>query len=280
MPTDADHVTGTTAHALITAEDLPQRDAETLLLSVLGKDRAWLFSRGDDLIDQQSQVRFLDACRRRRAGEPIAYILGEWEFWSLPLTVTPDVLIPRPDTELLVQWALELIANAKMNVQSCLDLGTGSGAVALALKKEHPDIAVTAVDVAPGALNVARKNGAALNLEVEWLFGDWLEPLGIRKWPLILSNPPYISSDDPHLTQGDLPAEPNTALVSGPDGLDDIRQIVADSVNYLEAGGWLCLEHGWKQGEAVRLLFDDTGFEKIQTRRDLAGHERVTGGRW
>ena len=285
---------GLTARALIAESRLTTRDAELLLLGLLGKDRAWLYSRGDEPLALSVQQDYQRYVERRRAGEPIAYILGQREFWSMSLRVAPGVLIPRPDTELLVEWALELLdiddsqdpvaqtdsRGISQCRHSCLDLGTGSGAIALALKKERPNLRVTAVDASDDALAIAQDNGRRLGLAVEWLKSDWFETLAGRRWPLIVSNPPYIAAEDPHLSEGDLPSEPASALVSGIDGLDAIRQIVADSTRQLLPGGWLCLEHGWDQAAVVRALLESAGFVSVQSRRDLAGHERVSGGQF
>lgn len=265
-----------TARELIAASGIPPREAEILLLKVLSKHRAWLYAHGDELVDSTLAEQFLAWVGRHAAGEPLAYILGQREFWSLPLRVTPAVLIPRPDTELLVQWALELIhANGWSR---CVDMGTGSGAIALALKSEATALAVTAVDASADALAVARANGEQLGLTVEWREGNWFDGLPDGRWPLVVSNPPYIADGDPHLTQGDLPAEPLSALVSGPDGLDDIREIIAAAPGRLESGGWLLLEHGWDQGPAVRALLAEAGFIAVETRQDIGGNDRVTGG--
>lgn len=268
----------TTVAEVLDTTSLARRDAEILLQCALGRDRAWLFAHSSDqLTAEQMQLaeHLFDRCR---AGEPVAYIVGSREFWSLSLQVSPAVLIPRPDTEVLVQWALQCIA--QHHFQSVLDLGTGSGAIALALKSERPELAVTAVDCSTVALAQARRNGDSLGLAVEWQKSDWFAALDGRCWPLIVANPPYIAEGDPHLAQGDLPAEPREALVSGHDGLDAIREIIRSGPAALEPGGWLLLEHGFDQGDAVRQQLREAGFIGIATRVDLAGHERVTGGRW
>lgn len=265
-----------TARELVASTTLPGRDAEILLLGLLKKNRAWLYARGDDPLDDSTITAFTALAARRLAGEPIAYIQGSREFWSLSIGVAPGVLIPRPDTELLVQWALEHISARQ--VDRCLDLGTGSGAIALALKSEAPKLSITAVDVSEAALAIASENGERLGLTVDWRLGSWFKAVTGSQWPLIVSNPPYIASDDPHLQQPDLLAEPLSALVSGDDGLDAIRTIVAESPDHLVDGGWLLVEHGWDQGAAVRQLLESRGFGCVETRRDLGGNDRVTGG--
>ncbi len=266
----------TTVEALLKKAGLPRRESELLLLSVLDQDRAWLFAHGDAPLAEENQRAFAHLVRRRRAKEPIAYILGEREFWSLPLRVTPEVLIPRPDTEVLVEWGATLLG--KTPGGSCLDLGTGSGAIALALKHEYPDCSITGVDASAGALSVARCNGQRLGLQVEWLQGSWFEPVSDRRFNLVVSNPPYIRDDDTHLKSGDLPSEPAVALRGGTDGLDSIRHIIEGGQAALSAGGGLLIEHGWDQGAAVRELMQRHAWQAVETRRDLAGHERVTYG--
>lgn len=266
----------TTFQTLVREAPLPRKESEILLFYVFNCDRSWLYAHGDDPVTRPEATPFLELVKRRQAGEPLAYILGQWEFWSLPLRVNPDVLIPRMDTELLVQWAVALLPERPR--KRCLDLGTGSGAVALAVKHELPESEVTAVDLSEPALKVARSNGEQLGLEVEWLLGSWFEPVLARQFDLIVANPPYICEDDDHLAQGDLPAEPIMALTAGTDGLQALRQLVADGQSLLEPGSWMLLEHGWDQGADVRNLMLTHGWQAIETRRDLAGHERVTGG--
>ena len=266
----------TTVRDLLAQTELPRRESELLLLSLLGCDRSWIFAHGDAPVAARSEQAFVEHATRRQAGEPLAYILGEREFWSLPLKVTPEVLIPRPDTEVLVQWAAVLLNRTPKG--GCLDLGTGSGAVALALKMEFPGCSMTAVDCSDRALSVARENGQRLGLEVEWLLGSWFEPVEERRFDLIVSNPPYVRDDDEHLAMGDLPAEPQLALLGGPDGLDCIRCLIAEGQRALAPGGGLLIEHGWDQGPAVRELMHQSAWQSIETRRDLAGHERVTYG--
>jgi len=251
-------------------------EAELLLAHALGVNRAWFFAHADDTADAEGVVRFDALVRRRAAGEPIAYITGRRDFWSLSLEVTPATLIPRPETELLVELAIAHLPQGGRVV----DLGTGSGAIALAVAKERPDVEVTAVDASEAALEVASRNAAALGLQrVTFRHGDWLAPLAGQRFDLIVSNPPYIESDDPHLAQGDLRFEPTTALASGADGLDDIRRIVSSSVAHLRPAGWVLVEHGWRQGDAVRDVFRAGRFVDVFTATDLEDRDRVTGGR-
>jgi release factor glutamine methyltransferase len=251
-------------------------EAELLLAHALGVNRAWFFAHADDPSDDVTWEGFQSLVRRRVAGEPIAYITGTRDFWSLTLEVSPATLIPRADTELLVELALERLPQAGRVV----DLGTGSGAIALAIAKERPDATVFAVDASADALAVARRNAQRLGLErVTFAHGDWLAPLGNECFDLIISNPPYIESDDQHLGEGDLRFEPLSALASGPDGLDDIRRIAAASVPRLAPGGWLLLEHGWNQGKAARTILAGAGFLDTFTAQDLEQRDRVSGGR-
>ena len=245
-------------------------DADILRAFVLGCSRAQLVLQPS--LTPAQQTRYESLLARRAAGEPVAYLTGEKEFWSLTLNVTPDVLIPRPDTELLVEWALQLAP------QRVADVGTGSGAIALALAKELPQARFTATDISAPALAIARVNAQTLKLgNVEFLHGSLLEPLG-SDFDLIVSNPPYIAERDPHLPA--LRYEPKLALTSGADGLDAIREIVGHAPAHLKSGGWLLLEHGADQGAAVRELMQKTGFTRVETRRDLAGHERASAGCW
>jgi len=252
-------------------------DADCLLQHVLEKDRAWLRTHDDFVLDPARLAAFDAVVERRRAGEPVAYIIGQRGFWSLDLQVTPATLIPRPDTELIVEWALELIpASAALQV---LDLGTGSGAIALAVKKERPLCHVAAVDVSPDALAVAAANARRLQLAVAFVAGDWFAALGKERFDIVLANPPYVAPDDAHLVQGDLRFEPRRALVAAEQGLGDLRRIVEAAPQNLRKDGWLLLEHGYDQGEAVRSLLLRHGFTDVATRRDLGGRERCSGGR-
>ncbi|MDF3030384.1 MAG: protein-(glutamine-N5) methyltransferase, release factor-specific [Moraxellaceae bacterium] len=255
----------------------PRVDADCLLQHVLQKDRAWLRSHDDAVLDDAQLAAFEAVLERRISGEPVAYITGQRGFWSLDLEVGPATLIPRPDTELVVEWALELIPT---EAPWCVaDLGTGSGAIALAVKKERPRCAVTAVDASPAALAMASANASRLRLEVSCVQGDWFAALGHGEFDLVLANPPYIAADDPHLVRGDLRFEPRSALVADEQGLADLRRIIEAAPSHVRKGGWLLLEHGYDQGEAVRALLTRQGFTEVVTRRDLGGLERASGGR-
>lgn len=255
-------------------------DAEILLAHLLCRDRTWLFLHVDDPLDAAAVARFEAVVARRRAGEPVAYLVGQRGFWRFDLEVTSDTLIPRADTECLVEQALaHLPVDRALRL---LDLGTGSGAIALALALERPRASVVAVDLSAGAAAVARRNAQRLGLaaRVEVREGAWFAPVAGERFDLIASNPPYIESDDPHLVEGDLRFEPRTALASGADGLDDLRILVRDAPAHMEAGGWLLVEHGWRQGAAVRALFEAAGFNDVATATDLEGRDRVTSGCW
>ena len=229
------------------------------------------------------QAQAIAALLRRRAeGEPCAYLLGHKEFFGLTLAVNPGVLVPRPDTETLVQWALDTLAarakHAAVAPAQVLDLGTGSGAIALAIARHHPEASVSAVDASEAALRTARLNGERLGLNVQWQLGSWFQPVAGQRFDCIVSNPPYIAEHDAHLPA--LRFEPLSALTAGPDGLDDLRHIVAQAPEHLRDGGWLLLEHGWDQGDAVAQLLRDRGFLEVAHRHDLGEHVRCTGGRW
>ncbi len=257
-----------------------RHEAELLLLHVLDRPRSWLFAHATDPLAANDQAAFEALLARRVAGEPVAYLTGRRGFWTLDLEVDPTTLIPRPETELLVELALERLPQDR--ALRLADLGTGSGAIALALASERPQAQVLATDASPGALAVAARNAARHELRnVRFAEGghDWYAPLQGARFDLIASNPPYIASDDPHLAQGDLRFEPATALASGPDGLDDIRRIVDGGQAHLLPGGWLLIEHGWDQGEAIRALFDAAGFAEVQTVQDLEQRDRITLGR-
>ncbi len=253
-------------------------DAETLLGHVLGRDRAWLFAHAGDALEAGAAGRFADLWRRRQAGEPVAYLTGRRGFWTLDLAVTPATLVPRPETELLVELALaRLPVDVPLRVA---DLGTGSGAIALAIASERPQAQVVATDASAEALAVAQANADENRLaNVGFRHGSWFAPLAGEVFDLIASNPPYIAEGDPHLGEGSLPHEPAAALSSGRDGLDAIREIVANAPAHLRAGGWLLLEHGFDQGAAIRDLLASTGFVEITTETDLEGRDRVTLGR-
>jgi len=268
----------TIAQALATALalGLQRLDAQLLLLHALDQpagNRAWLLAHDMDELAPGVLQRFEAFSQRRAAGEPLAYITGHREFFGLDLQVDARVLDPRPDTETLVEWAQEVLAG--MSEPAVLDLGTGSGAIALALQHERPDAHVTAVDASAAALEVARANAARLQLGVHFLHGSWLTPVSGR-FHAIVANPPYVAEHDPHLAA--LSHEPLRALASGPDGLDDIRQIVSQAKARLHPGGWLLLEHGYDQAAAVRALLTAAGYQQAQSRRDLSGIERCSGG--
>ncbi|KQO27317.1 peptide chain release factor N(5)-glutamine methyltransferase [Acidovorax sp. Leaf78] len=275
------HTHPTLAQALSQAHTLglARIDAQLLLLHTLGRPdagRAWLLAHDTDELDEAAQAQFIALCQRRAAGEPVAYLTGRKEFYGLALQVDARVLDPRPDTETLVDWALELIA--PLPAPRLADLGTGSGAIALALQSQRPTAQVLAVDASSDALAVAQANATRLGLPVHFRQGNWMAGLDSVVFDAIVSNPPYIAAEDPHLAA--LTHEPLQALASGADGLEDIRTIVAQAPAHLVAGGWLLLEHGYDQAEAVRDLLRATGFAAVSSRQDLAGIERCSGGRW
>ena len=256
---------------------LARLDAQILLLHALAQplhDRAWLLAHDTEVLNEAQQHRWGLALQRRLQGEPVAYITGRKDFFGLTLAVDARVLDPRPDTEILVEWALELLPPGPTG--RVLDLGTGSGAVALALQHQRPAAQVTAVDASVDALAVASANAQRLNLPVKCVLSHWMDAV-TGPFDLIVSNPPYVAEGDPHLAA--LTHEPVQALTSGPDGLDDIRQIIAQAPNRLAPGGWLLLEHGWDQAAPVQALLRRAGFEEVQSRRDLGGIERCTGAR-
>lgn len=253
-------------------------ETQILLETALQCTRAWLISHAEEIITDTQHSAFNQLLGRRLNGEPLAYILGEREFFGLRLKVTPATLIPRPDTEILVESALEKLNSN--HTRQVLDLGTGSGAIALAIAKNRPAAAVTAIDASLAALTVAKQNADELKIDnVTFLHSHWYEKLDVRQFDLIVSNPPYIAADDLHLTQGDLRAEPLSALASGDDGLDDIRHIISHSLLYLKPQGWLMLEHGYDQAHAVQNLLAEAGFTEIATIKDLAANDRVTLGK-
>ncbi|KAJ8739317.1 peptide chain release factor N(5)-glutamine methyltransferase [Aeromonas veronii] len=259
----------------------PRADADVLLCHLLDCRRSYLMTWPERELDAAQQATLQGWLVRRLNGEPIAHLVGEREFWSLPLKVSPATLIPRPDTEVLVEQALTRIPQGPCAV---LDLGTGTGAIALALKSERPEIDVWAVDRMADAAALARENSAALGLPIEVRDGSWFESLGepdrdnTPRFAVIVSNPPYIDGADPHLEQGDVRFEPRSALVADDAGLADIRHIVAHAPAYLLTDGWLLLEHGWDQGEAVRQLLRDGGYREVATVRDYGDNDRVTLG--
>lgn len=266
---------------------LERLDAQLLLLHALDKplvDRAWLIAHDTDTLASPAETRYIELARQRAAGMPMPYLTGHIEFHSMPLRVDKRVLIPRPDTETLVDWALECLRHIVVTdtqVPQIIDLGTGSGAVALAIARALTQAGqagdVHALDVSADALALAQTNAERLALPVQFMLGAWLTGINAR-YDLIVSNPPYIAEGDPHLDA--LGHEPRLALISGPDGLDAIRTIVRQAPDHLRPGGYLLLEHGWDQALAVRELLAQSGFTQVQSRRDLAGIERCSGGRW
>ncbi|WP_413044187.1 peptide chain release factor N(5)-glutamine methyltransferase [Pseudomonas sp. YJ42] len=270
-----------TIESLLLAAVLPDSpsgklDAEWLLAAALGKPASYLRTWPEREVPAESEARFVADLARRRRGEPVAYILERQGFWSLELEVAPHTLIPRPDTELLVETALQLLPPTPADI---LDLGTGTGAIALALAHERPAWQVTGVDRVTEAVDLAARNAQRLRLDnAEFRESRWFSALAGQRFALIVSNPPYIPAHDPHLQRGDLRFEPSSALVAGDDGLDDIRQIIASAPSHLLCQGWLLLEHGYDQASAVRGLFAESGFVDIQSRKDLGGHERISLG--
>jgi release factor glutamine methyltransferase len=262
-----------------TTED-PRREAEVLLGAALARPRAWLLAHAEErILDCAATDRYEAFVTRRALGEPVAYILGEKEFWSLPLAVGPGVLVPRPETELVVERALaHLPIEATCDV---LDLAAGSGAIALAIASERPRCRITATDLSASAIETTRANAARLGLtgRVASAQGAWFEPVADRKFDLIASNPPYIAVGDPRVEPGVRRFEPPQALFSGPTGLEALQSIIAGAPQHLVPGGWLVVEHGDTQGNAVRQLFARAGFDAVQTHRDLAGRDRCTEGR-
>lgn len=255
-----------------------QLDTELLLAFVLDKPRSYLYAWPDKTVDEAHVAAFMALVERRQRGEPVAYLLGRQGFWTLDLEVAEHTLIPRADSELLVETALQLADDSSM--RKVLDLGTGTGALALALASERPLWSVTGVDRIESAVALAQSNQRHLQLtNVQFLHSHWFSALSGQRYDLILSNPPYIAANDPHLQQGDVRFEPLSALVSGVDGLDDIREIIVQAPSYLTAAGWLLLEHGFDQAHAVRQLLGGAGFIDVYSRRDLSGHERISLGR-
>ncbi|WP_395605696.1 peptide chain release factor N(5)-glutamine methyltransferase [Pseudomonas sp. B16120] len=268
--------------SLLRAADLPDSptarlDVELLLAAALGKSRSYLHTWPEKIVSSEDALTFAGYLQRRRSGEPVAYILGQQGFWKLDLEVAPHTLIPRPETELLVEAALELLPATPAQI---LDLGTGSGAIALALASERPAWQVTAVDRVLKAVALAERNRQRLHLtNATVLNSHWFSALQGHRFDLIISNPPYIADNDPHLAAGDVRFEPASALVAGHDGLDDLRLITQESPDHLNDGGWLLLEHGYDQAQAVRDLLLNQGFDGVHSRIDLGGHERITLGR-
>ena len=309
---------GPTLDDLIRDSGLPRAEARRLLASLTGRPLTWFMAHGNDPADPNTAARFQALAERRRSGEPLAYLLGQQEFYGRPFAVSPAVLIPRADTETLVETALEQLTLLRQQRRaiplSLLELGTGSGIIAITLALEAPDTEVHAVERSPEALAVAQQNAKALGADrIHWHAGSWWQALAnatgsheatenaataaqttspitarqgrpteppARRFDLIVSNPPYIAANDHHLQQGDLRFEPPQALAAGPDGLDDLRIIIGGAPAHLTPDGWLLLEHGYDQETPVQALLRDAGFADVFTRRDLAGQPRVSGGRW
>lgn len=264
--------------AQLQESESPRRDAEILLGFVTGKARTFILAFGETELTAQQQSQLDALLARRVRGEPVAHLVGEREFWSLPLRVSPATLIPRPDTECLVEQAL-----ARMPASPCsvLDLGTGTGAIALALASERPDCHITALDLIPEAVELARSNADRLGItNVKVLQSHWFDVLNSQRFTMIVSNPPYIDRDDPHLLQGDVRFEPMSALVADDHGLADLHTLIETSRQFLEPGGWLLLEHGWQQANQVRQLFSAAGFVEVETCQDYGGNDRLTLGRY
>ena len=253
-------------------------DAELLLAQVLNATRAFFYAHPEYVLTTLQQEQYHEVLAKRVAGMPIAYLTGTREFWSLPLQVCEDTLIPRPETELLVEVALSLLTS--MSPATVLDLGTGSGAIACALASERPDWQLLACDKSPAALDIARVNATQLGLHnLSVLCSDWFESIPLQRFDAIVSNPPYIAEHDPHLTQGDVRFEPRDALISGVDGLDALNYLIQQSLQWLLPNGLLLLEHGFEQGPAVAAMLEQCGYQQIQCWKDWQGHDRISGGR-
>jgi release factor glutamine methyltransferase len=268
------------ALALAKASRLDALDAQVLLARCLGQSRTWLLAHGDVQLDSAMAERFAAMVARRAEGQPLAYVLGEKEFHGLLLEVTPAVLVPRPETEHLVEWGVEILDRHLVNVErpEVLDMGTGSGAIALAIKSELPQAQVCALDVSVDSMHVARGNAKRLGLEVEFLLSDWWTATDGRAFHLVLCNPPYIADSDRHLPA--LAHEPILALSPGPSGFEALRAVIRGAAAHIRAAGWLLLEHGADQASQVTALLRDHGFAQVQTRKDLAGLPRCSGGCW
>jgi release factor glutamine methyltransferase len=260
------------------ATESAQLDAEVLLAACLGKPRSHLHAWPERSVTSEQQAQFLAWLQRRAAGEPVAHLTGRREFWSLELSVTANTLIPRPETEILVELALGKIPHD--TTVHIADLGTGSGAIALAIASERPHAEIIATDISPRALDVAAQNAQRLDIRnVCFIEGSWCTPLPARPFDFILSNPPYIAESDPHLQAGDVRHEPRSALAAGPQGLDDLQRLVRCAAGRLAGNGWLLVEHGYDQGDQVRQLFSESGYRDISDHADAAGISRVTMGR-
>jgi len=268
----------TQAIGRLAASDSPKRDAEILLGHVTGRARTFIMAFGETMLTEPQQLQLELLLSRREKGEPVAYLVGEREFWSLPLSVSPATLIPRPDTECLVEQALLRLGSTPA---CALDLGTGTGAIALALASERPDCEFTSVDLQPEAVALAQYNARKLAIpNAEFLQGSWFTPVSGRTFQLIVSNPPYIDATDPHLDEGDVRFEPATALIADNKGLADIDYITTHAPAFLKPQGWLLLEHGWQQGESVRAILLSAGFIAVETIKDYGDNDRVSFGQW
>ncbi|CAX59360.1 peptide chain release factor N(5)-glutamine methyltransferase [Erwinia billingiae] len=262
------------AIARLAGSESPKRDAEILLGFVTGKSRSWIIAFDDSELSAEQLSQLDDLLARRANGEPVAYLTGQREFWSLSLSVSPDTLIPRPDTELLVEQAL---AHLPETASTVLDLGTGTGAIALAIASERPDCQVTGVDRIAAAVSLAESNAQRLGItNARFRLSNWFSAVSGEQFTLIVSNPPYIDAEDQHLQQGDVRFEPDSALIAADNGLADIKQIAAEAGHYLLPGGWLLLEHGWQQAEAVRAILQQNHFVSVATAKDYGGNDRVT----
>lgn len=261
----------------LAASESPRRDAEILLGFVTGRARTFILAFGETELLPAEQAQLEALLARRQRGEPVAHLVGTREFWSLPLFVSPATLIPRPDTECLVEQALARLPSTPCDI---LDLGTGTGAIALALASERPDCHITAVDLMPDAVALAQRNAEHLGIaNVTLRQSHWFSALSGQRFATIVSNPPYIDEQDPHLAEGDVRFEPRSALVTADRGLADLAWIIEQGRAFLLPDGWLLLEHGWQQGEAVRALFAKNGYQNVETTRDYGGNERLTAGR-
>jgi release factor glutamine methyltransferase len=266
------------AAAEVLGSDTSRLDAEVLLASILKKNRSYLHAWPEKILPQKTREQFYQLVKRRASGEPVAYLTGQREFWSLPLAVSTDTLIPRPETETLVALALEKVPpGSGLHIA---DLGTGSGAIALAIAHERPRCRIVATDASAKSLEIAAGNASRLGIEnIRFIHGTWCEPLPQEPFDLILSNPPYIEDQDPHLERGDVRFEPRTALAAGPDGMDDLDHIVACARQRLREQGWLMLEHGYKQADRVKMRLGEHGYREISSHSDEAGLDRVCMGR-
>ncbi|WP_437890775.1 peptide chain release factor N(5)-glutamine methyltransferase [Phytobacter sp. V91] len=263
-----------TAIARLSGSESPRRDAEILLGFVTGRARTFVLAFGETQLSAEQHQQLEKLLARRERGEPVAHLIGVREFWSLPLFVSAATLIPRPDTECLVEQALNRLPAEPVRI---LDLGTGTGAIGLALASERADCQVTAVDVVPDAVQLAKRNAQHHGIEnITLLESHWFSALEGECFEMIVSNPPYIDEQDPHLAEGDVRFEPRSALVAAQEGLADIAWIIAQSRRFLRPGGWLLIEHGWQQGSAVRTLFVEQGYGEVETCRDYGGNERLT----